>query len=124
MKINTLTAAILLTALAQPSTVIADEISFTRDIRPILSNKCYKCHGPDEDARVTEMRLDPRPDLFGEKTAPHSPVVPRSLKRSEIISRILSEDPDIRMPPAANNKDLTADEITVLKAWVKQGAQW
>ncbi|MGC6451712.1 MAG: PSD1 and planctomycete cytochrome C domain-containing protein [Pirellulaceae bacterium] len=124
MKINTLTAAILLTALAQPSTVIADEISFTRDIRPILSNKCYKCHGPDEDARVTEMRLDTRHGLFGEKTAPHSPVVPRSLKRSEIISRILSEDPDIRMPPAANNKDLTADEITVLKAWVKQGAQW
>ena len=68
------------------------------------------------------MRLDTGHGLLERK--PLLILLSSTQSKSEIINRILSEDPDIRMPPAANNKDLTADEITVLKAWVKRGAQW
>ncbi|MBA63383.1 MAG: hypothetical protein CMJ76_13580 [Planctomycetaceae bacterium] len=99
----------------------ADDISFTRDIRPILSSKCYKCHGPDEDARVTEMRLDTEHGLFETVDAP---VTPGNLRKSVLAERILAEDPDIRMPPASSNKVLTDEELQLLTQWIKQGAKY
>ena len=101
--------------------ILADDISFTRDIRPILSNKCYKCHGPDDDARVSEMRLDTETGLFH---TDYAPIARGNLKKSAIVERILSDDPDIRMPPTSANKDLTAQEIRLLQQWVKRGAKW
>ena len=121
MKHALLILTILLLAITPGYSERPDAISFTRDIRPILSNKCYKCHGPDEDARVSEMRLDTQAGLF-DKAIP--PVSPHNLKKSQLIQRVLATDPDIKMPPASANKDLTAEELELLQAWVRQGADW
>ena len=111
----------ILLAVSCPAFLHADDISFTRDIRPILSNKCYKCHGPDEDARVTEMRLDTEQGLFSSNTPP---ITPGNLKTSSLAERILSQDPNFRMPPASANKNLTEDEVLLLTRWIKRGAKY
>lgn len=111
----------ILLAVSCPAFLYADDISFTRDIRPILSNKCYKCHGPDEDARVTEMRLDTEQGLFSSNTPP---ITPGNLKTSSLAERILSQDPNFRMPPASANKNLTEDEVLLLTRWIKRGAKY
>ncbi|MEE2991277.1 MAG: PSD1 and planctomycete cytochrome C domain-containing protein [Planctomycetota bacterium] len=100
-----------------------EPVSFTRDVRPILSNNCYKCHGPHEEARLSDVRLDTRKGLFslaGEIT----PVVPRQLKTSELYRRITSSDDDERMPPPDSHKTLTESEKETLRLWIKQGAHW
>ena len=111
----------LLLAVSCQTLLHAEDISFTRDIRPILSNKCYKCHGPDEDARVTEMRLDTKLGLFNDNA---SAISPGNLKKSPLAERILSQDPDFRMPPASANKNLTEAEVQLLTRWIKRGAQY
>ena len=97
------------------------ELSFTRDVRPILSRRCFKCHGPDDDARVSDMRLDTRGGLFDEGL---SPVVPRDTANSEIYSRITASDPDIAMPPVKSNSAVTEKERDVIRRWIEQGAMW
>ncbi|MFP6753932.1 MAG: DUF1549 domain-containing protein, partial [Pirellulaceae bacterium] len=100
-----------------------EPVSFTRDVRPILSNNCYKCHGPDDAARMSEVRLDTPEGLFslaGEIT----PVVPRQLKASELYRRITAIDGDERMPPPDSHKTLSEAEKETLRLWIKQGARW
>lgn len=92
-------------------------ISFNRDIRPILSDKCFHCHGPSEDSREADLRFDIKENAF-------QVIEPGSLDDSELIQRIIDDDPDSRMPPADLNKPLSADEIELLKKWVRQGAPW
>ncbi|MDP7205902.1 MAG: c-type cytochrome domain-containing protein, partial [Pirellulaceae bacterium] len=99
----------------------AEPVSFTRDVRPILSNNCYTCHGPDDAARITDIRLDTREGLFslaGEIT----PVVPRQLKASELYRRITSSEDEVRMPPPGSHKTLSDTDKEVLRRWIKQGA--
>jgi len=100
-----------------------EPVSFTRDVRPILSNNCYKCHGPDDAARLSDVRLDTRDGLFS-VTGGITPVVPRQLKASELYRRITSSDDDERMPPPESHKSLTQDEKDTLRLWIKQGAEW
>mgnify|MGYP001486431874 CR=1 FL=1 len=110
-------------ALAASPGLSGEPVSFTRDVRPILSNNCYKCHGPHEEARLSDVRLDTREGLFslaGEIT----PVVPRQLKTSELYRRITSNDDDERMPPPDSHKTLTESEKETLRLWIKQGAHW
>ena len=94
------------------------KIDFSRDIRPILSNNCFFCHGPDEKHREADLRLDTKAGAF------ESAVVPGNLKESALIERILATDADERMPPADSGKTLKPAEIELLKQWVKQGAEW
>lgn len=101
----------------------ADEVDFSRDIRPILSDKCFKCHGPDENAREAELRLDTRQGLFDKRNGVVS-FVPGKLAQSEAIRRITSDDEDERMPPVDSDLELTADEVKLLQDWVEQGAKW
>lgn len=96
----------------------AEDIRFDRDIRPLLSNSCFHCHGPDEQNREADLRLDL------EEEAKAYAIVPGDLDASELISRILTEDPELRMPPAEANKDLKPEEVELIKKWVKQGAAW
>ncbi len=93
-----------------------DTIQFRRDVRPILSDTCFKCHGPDEKARQGELRLDRRADAAS--------VLNTDQDVSEIIRRITSPDPDERMPPPATKLALTPAQIQTLKKWVKQGAKY
>lgn len=93
-------------------------IDFNRDIRPILSNNCFFCHGPDEKHREADLRLDTKAGAFA------SAIVPGKLKESALIERIISTDDDIKMPPADSGKSLKPEEIELIKRWVQSGAAW
>ncbi|MCH2210208.1 MAG: PSD1 and planctomycete cytochrome C domain-containing protein [Fuerstiella sp.] len=107
------------------SLVRADEVKvhFDRDIRPILSDNCYTCHGPDEQARESELRLDIRDEAMVEIDG-HFALVPGKPEESELVRRILSDDQDEIMPPATHRKKLTHQQKQLLVTWVRQGAVW
>ena len=97
------------------------EINFNRDVRRILADRCFQCHGPDESQRQADLRLD-RAD--GEGGA-HSVIETGSAENSELWQRIISDDEDLVMPPAeANKKALSAAEKAILKQWIEQGAAY
>jgi len=109
-------------ALAMPAAMAAaDEaatqtVDFARDLRPLLSNRCFQCHGPDAKRREAELRLD---------TAAGIASVLKAGKpaKSEILRRLTSDDPDERMPPPKSGKKLSDDEITLVRRWIEQGAR-
>ncbi|MCA9064050.1 MAG: PSD1 domain-containing protein [Planctomycetaceae bacterium] len=103
---------------------VADEISFATEIRPILSDKCFKCHGPDENKREAGLRLDDEASVKQMLESGSTAVVPGNLEASTLIQRIHSTDPDLRMPPHDADKQLTAAEIELLTKWVQAGASW
>ena len=103
---------LVLLAAASSLQVAAAEIDFNRDIRPILSDRCYFCHGPDEENREADLRID-QPDGATEV-----------FESGEFLLRILSDDPDEVMPPPATNLSLTDAEKKLLKAWIAEGAQY
>lgn len=96
---------------------------YNRDVRPILAQHCFPCHGPDAAARQAELRLDD----FESATAPRyggAAVVPRELDASAMVNRIRSEDPDEAMPPPDFKKPLTAGQIETLERWIGEGARY
>ncbi|MEX2141688.1 MAG: PSD1 and planctomycete cytochrome C domain-containing protein [Pirellulales bacterium] len=99
------------------------KIQFNRDIRSILSQNCFACHGPDDDAREADLRLDIKAGLFG-PVSDGVAVVPGKAQASVLLQRIKSSDPDQRMPPADSGKKLTAEQIQTLERWVASGADW
>ena len=101
----------------------ANEISFNRDIRPILSANCYACHGPDKKAREADRRLDTREGALAESEGVRA-IVPGNIEQSELVIRISSNDRDEIMPPPKSDKKLTAQQIALLKQWIKDGAQY
>ncbi len=114
----------MVTILCHVSASIAEEpIDFSRDIRPILSDRCFSCHGPDDKARQAELRLDRRDDALADRDGT-SAVVPGSPQKSELVRRILSRDPDERMPPPDSNRVLAEDERQLLIRWIRQGAEY
>ena len=102
---------------------IPDVIEFNRDVRPILSENCYACHGPDGNKREAELRLDTEAGLFGKRVKKH-PVVPSQLAESDLYQRVTTSVADEKMPPVDSGKHLTARDIAVLKKWIEQGARW
>ena len=114
---------LLLTGGAWASTVSADEVRFNRDIRPILSNKCFSCHGPDANHRKADLRFDTREGALADLGG-YNAIVPASPDKSELITRIHSDDPDDLMPPAKTGKPLTNDEKLLLRDWIAQGAEY
>ncbi len=102
------------------STVTAEEpISYNRDVRPILSDNCFACHGPDAEHREADLRLD----TFEDATT--VAIVPGDPDNSEVWARVTSDDPDMLMPPAHSNKPpLTEAQRAVLRTWIEQGAKY
>ncbi|MEO6434171.1 MAG: DUF1549 domain-containing protein, partial [Tepidisphaeraceae bacterium] len=98
-------------------------IDYARDVLPILSDKCYHCHGPDEQARQAELRLDRKEGAFRVQEGV-TVVAPGKSAESELVRRTSSTDPDVVMPPADNIRKLTPQQIDTLKRWVEQGATW
>ncbi|MFN3151610.1 PSD1 and planctomycete cytochrome C domain-containing protein [Bremerella sp.] len=95
------------------------EISYSRDIKPLLSNSCYTCHGPDEGTREADLRLDVRDVAIDHAIAPGKPT------ESEMIARIASNDEDLQMPPPESNRPrLTAEEVDLIRTWITQGAKY
>jgi len=94
-----------------------ETVNFSRQVRPILSDNCFKCHGPDKKARKGELRLDRRNDA--------KDVLKLDAKKSsELITRITTDDPEEHMPPAKSNRSLTPQQIDILTRWVRQGAPY
>src|SRR5256885_13669169 len=99
---------------------VPDTIQFNRDVRPILSENCYKCHGPDSKAREAKLRFDTKDGIFATLDEGHVAVAPRSLPKSQLWKRITSTDREEKMPPAKSGKKLTPRDAAVLKKWIEQ----
>ncbi len=104
------------------SAVTQATVSFNRDIRPILSNTCFLCHGPDKSSRKAGLRLDLREEALKKTKSGITPIVPGKPDESEIIRRIFATDQYEVMPPRDAHKDLTAQQKELIKRWVAEGA--
>ncbi|MBP87746.1 MAG: hypothetical protein CMJ64_13660 [Planctomycetaceae bacterium] len=98
-------------------------VDFSRQIRPLLAEKCFQCHGLDAELRETDLRLDTKEGLFAEVESGGVAVVPGDLGESVVYRRLVGDDEDERMPPA-DSKQLTAEEIELIKSWIESGATW
>jgi Protein of unknown function (DUF1553)/Protein of unknown function (DUF1549)/Planctomycete cytochrome C len=100
-----------------------EHIDFQREVRPILSDRCFSCHGPDEAAREADLRLDHRAGALADLGG-YAAIAPGDLDESELIYRITAHDVDERMPPADSGLSLSESEVEVLRTWVAQGAEY
>ncbi len=122
-------AASILAILVAPAPTLADgppapeTVEFNRDIRPILSDRCYQCHGPDAAKRKADLRLDDETSAKAQRDGRRA-IVPGDLTASELYQRITAQDAGERMPPAKSGKTLSPTEIEKLKRWISQGACW
>ena len=110
--------------LASAAPIRSDEISFNRDIRTILSENCYACHGPDAESRKADLRLDLEEAAVASTENPDGVIVRGEPTKSELMTRILTNDPDDIMPPPDSHKKLTAKQKKILQAWIAQGGKW
>ncbi|SKA86499.1 Planctomycete cytochrome C [Prosthecobacter debontii] len=111
-------------ALALPATLSAASLDFQRDVRPILSNHCYHCHGPDEQGRKGKLRLDIREDALKAGKSGELAIVPGKVDASEVIHRITTSDETDIMPPPEAKKPLTDAQKDILERWVAEGAEY
>lgn len=114
---------VLLSLVTTTVTAQEEQVDYARQILPLLSDTCFQCHGPDANTREADLRLDTVEGLFGTDTYA-GVVVGGDVDSSELMRRILSEDPGERMPPEDSTRQLTADQIETLRVWVEQGAPW
>lgn len=113
--------------LAIASSAVAAEpaVDFRRDVRPILAQLCFTCHGPDEGTRETELRLDLAQSVFDESTGSELPAVsPGHPERSELWLRLTSEDESLRMPPPESGRSLSDEQLDQIRRWIEQGADY
>ncbi|MFM8358835.1 MAG: DUF1549 domain-containing protein, partial [Verrucomicrobiota bacterium] len=101
-----------------------EEIRFSRDVLPLLSDHCFSCHGPDEKGRQGGLRLDTLEGARGAGKSGQVAVVPGRPAESELLRRVLNTDPDDRMPPPRANKPLSAAQVDLLRRWIEGGAPW
>ncbi|MDG2166659.1 MAG: DUF1549 domain-containing protein, partial [Opitutales bacterium] len=100
------------------------KVDFTKEVLPLLSDNCFKCHGPDAATRETDMRLDTPEGAFGDLGGGFFPIVPGKPEQSEIIWHISAEDEDDLMPPPDSELTLSAQEKELLSQWIEEGAAW
>ena len=117
-------ASVALISLHHAAAAETEKLRFNENIRPILSNNCFQCHGPDEKKREAELRLDTfegaTHDLGG-----YSAIQPGSPEKSALLARILSHDRDEIMPPPKSKKPpITPNEVALLRQWITEGASF
>ncbi len=100
------------------------DVEFNRDIRPILSNTCFHCHGPDEKERKGGLRLDVREQALKPAKSGAIAIVPGKPDQSELLARVLTDDEDDLMPPTKLHKPLTPRQKALLKQWIEEGAEY
>ena len=111
-----------LTSLLQGQTTTPD-LTFNQDIRPILTDLCIQCHGPDSVQRKASLRLDTEAGLFSDR-GDYRIVVPGNLEESELFQRLISPDEDHRMPPVSSGLKIRSEQIHLIRKWIEQGAPW
>jgi hypothetical protein len=111
-------------AVGQTLTDQADEIAFNRDIRPILSEHCFACHGPDQNQRQGDLRLDIRDGILTAASSGTVPVVVGHPETSELMARIRTDNPDLQMPPPKFEKKLNDAQKKTLEEWIASGASY
>jgi hypothetical protein len=116
--------ALSLVAILSSAARAGEGLDFGRDIRPILSSACFKCHGFDDKTRMADLRLDTLEGATAKLESGATAVVPGKLAESELVRRITSTDAGEKMPPADSGKSLTPREIELLTKWVEQGAEF
>jgi hypothetical protein len=123
MNVCSLTGGLLL---CLPAAARAEDgrINFDRDIRPILSNNCFKCHGPDHKQRKAGLRLDLREGALAELKSGNRAIVPGKPEDSALAARITAADPQERMPPLSSGKKLSQEQVQLLIKWVEEGAEY
>lgn len=104
-------------------TPAAPSVQYNRDVRPILADKCFHCHGPDAAARQADLRLDERRNATADRDG-HRAIVPRKPISSELIRRVSSPNEDERMPPVDSGTTLTDEEVDILRRWIQHGAEY
>src|SRR5262245_60647585 len=115
-----LAAALPSAAWAAEST---DKVDFQRQIRPLLADKCFACHGRDAEHREGSLRLDEREAALKGGDSGEAAIVAGMPEKSELVRRIFASDPDERMPPAKSKKSLSDAEKELLRRWVAEGAE-
>ncbi len=102
----------------------AAPLDFNRDVRPLLSDRCFACHGPDHEDRQAGLRLDDRAVAVAALESGATAIVPGDVAASAVVARIMSTDPDLVMPPPHVGKPITPPEADVLRRWIAQGAEY
>jgi mono/diheme cytochrome c family protein len=123
MAISAVLAAVMAARVAEAAPPAAAP-DFNRDIRPILSDRCFSCHGPDAGNRQAGLRLDVREVATGRLESGQTAIVPGMPSASELLARITSRDPDVVMPPPKVGKPVTAAEAEILGRWIAAGAEY
>jgi hypothetical protein len=118
MRWPVITLALLLAAFAAASSVAGD-LSYNKDIRPILVENCFSCHGADSASRQANLRLDRR-----DEAVESGAIAPGDPDSSVMLDRIFSDDPEEVMPPPALKKTLTAEQKELLKRWIAEGSEY
>ncbi|MCA9229632.1 MAG: PSD1 domain-containing protein [Planctomycetales bacterium] len=99
------------------------EVDYARDIRPILSDNCFHCHGPDAKHREADLRLDLREGALADLGG-YAAIVPGDAAQSELVARLEATEDEVRMPPPDSGKALTSDQVELVRRWIDQGADW
>jgi len=100
------------------------KVDFNRDIRPLLADYCYQCHGPDQAKRKAGLRLDQSEGARVRLDSGHHAIVPGNPADSRLLAVVTSVDPDDQMPPAKTGKRLSSDQVELLRRWIREGAEW
>ncbi len=131
LKIATMLAILALVGIgarmrdsAQAQSRSSRRIDFNRDIRPILSGKCWSCHGPDAANLKIKLRLDSEKAALADLGGGRRAITARHPEQSELVKRISAKDADLRMPPVSSGRTLSRTEIALLTEWIAQGAPW
>ncbi|MCP4978701.1 MAG: DUF1501 domain-containing protein [Maribacter sp.] len=103
---------------------LPETIDFNFHVKPILSDRCYASHGPDKNTRKADLRLDLEVDAFSKLSSGNYAIVSKNPSKSESLHRILSDDPELTMPPSESHLKLSAAEKATILKWIEQGAEW
>jgi mono/diheme cytochrome c family protein len=116
-------AAFVVLHAAEPTRGATAAVDFNRDVRPILSDNCFACHGPDEGQRQANLRLDTKEGIFADRGG-YQVLTPGDAANSRIYQRISHEQEIARMPPPGSERTLTPQQIETIRKWIEQGAAW
>src|SRR5437870_2633434 len=124
LRLTLYSAGLLATAATAKIAAADDKLEYSRDIRPILADNCFRCHGPDAKQRQAGLRLDLREEALKRLESDAVAIVPGKPQASALVSRIMSADESERMPPTDSKKKLTDEQKNLLKRWIEQGAPY